>query len=182
VCCVFSRFPALAPVAPRAHTVHKVIMETRIWAENSSQVLISRATKVPHIPEPFSETREALPKRKTILLVEDEDQLRKFLVAVLSARGYVVIPASDGQEAMEKAMAFDGLIHLLLSDLDMPRVSGFELAARFRAERPRTKIILMSGCHSSGRDDCEFLEKPFAVGTLLASIASMLKTDADAVS
>jgi CheY-like chemotaxis protein len=176
------RFPALAPSHLAAHTVHKVIMETRIWAENSSELLITQATKVPQMPKPVFETREVLPKQKTILLVEDEDQLRKFLVAVLGGRGYVVLPASDGQEALEKATAFDGAIDLLLSDLDMPRVTGFELAARFRAERPRTKIILMSGCHASGREDCEFLEKPFAVGRLLASIASMLKSDADPVS
>ena len=157
-------------------------METRIWAENSSELLITQATKVPQMPKPVFEPREALPKQKTILLVEDEDQLRKFLAAVLRGRGYVVLPVSDGQEALETAAAFDGVIDLLLSDLDMPRVTGFELAAIFRSERPATKIVLMSGCHSSGRDDCEFLEKPFAVGTLLASIASMLKSNADSVS
>ena len=157
-------------------------METRICAENSSEFPISRATKVPQLPEPVPPTREALPKQKTILLVEDEDQLRKFLAVVLRARGYVVLPASDGQEALNKARAFEGAIDLLLTDLDMPRIDGFELAAIFRAERPRTKIVMMSGCHASGRDDCEFLEKPFAVGTLLASIASMLKSDADPVS
>jgi len=157
-------------------------MEISICAENSSEFPISRATKVPQLPEPVPPTREALPKKKTILLVEDEDQLSKFLVAVLVGRGYVVLPASDGQEAIEKAAAFDGIIDLLLTDLDMPRINGFELAAMFRAERPRTKIVMMSGCHASGRDDCEFLEKPFAVGTLLSSVTSLLKGDAEPVS
>jgi CheY-like chemotaxis protein len=73
---------------------------------------------------------------KTILLAEDHHPLRTFVLAMLEGCGYHVIVASDGQGALEKAKQFNGTIDLLLSDIEMPRMTGIELATQFQLDRP----------------------------------------------
>jgi DNA-binding response OmpR family regulator len=82
---------------------------------------------------------------KTILFAEDDGQLQKLVALLLHTYGYNVIVARDGHEAHKKAREFDGTIHLLLSDVDMPGMTGTELAIQLNKERPDTKILLISG-------------------------------------
>jgi two-component system cell cycle sensor histidine kinase/response regulator CckA len=114
---------------------------------------------------------------KTILLVDDDFQVRNLLTKVLGNCGYRIIPARDGFYALEQANAFQGHIDLLLSDVDMPGITGCTLANRLRILRPLTKVLLMSGVHTpetAGPGHWEFLPKPFRMDTLLAKIASTL--------
>jgi DNA-binding response OmpR family regulator len=101
---------------------------------------------------------------KTILFAEDDGQLQKLVALLLHTYGYNVIVARDGNEAHKKAREFDGTIHLLLSDVDMPGMTGTELAIQLNQERPDTKILLISGLATGMlvlTNGWSFLPKPF---------------------
>ncbi len=83
--------------------------------------------------------------KKTILLAEDEADYRTPLLALLEKSGYNVIVAVDGLDALERARDHKAEIHLLLSNLQMPRMNGIELATQLCIERPETGILLISG-------------------------------------
>jgi two-component system cell cycle sensor histidine kinase/response regulator CckA len=101
---------------------------------------------------------------KTILFADDDGQLQKFVAALLFKCGYKVILASDGRDALLKSREFGGVIHLLLSDVEMPGMSGIELAIQLNQERPDTKILLISGLATGMlvlNNGWSFLPKPF---------------------
>jgi two-component system cell cycle sensor histidine kinase/response regulator CckA len=83
--------------------------------------------------------------RETILLAEDESSVRQVASDSLRRRGYHVLEAADGNEALEVAAAHHGPIHLLITDVIMPRLGGLELAARLARERPATRVLYTSG-------------------------------------
>ena len=114
---------------------------------------------------------------KTILLADDDGQLRTFLAALLHKYGYNVIVASDGKEALQKAREFGGVIHLLLSDIEMPGMTGIELAIQLNQERPDTKILLISGLATGMlvlNNGWQFLPKPFMADMLKDRIRDFL--------
>jgi CheY-like chemotaxis protein len=80
-----------------------------------------------------------------VLLVEDENELRKLTAELLIGLGYRVLEASRAEEALELARLHPGRIHALLTDVVMPGQSGPELARRLRAERPETRVLFASG-------------------------------------
>jgi CheY-like chemotaxis protein len=80
-----------------------------------------------------------------ILLAEDEAVVRNVVYAVLSTAGYQVLPAVDGAAALEVSRAYDGVIHLLLTDINMPNLKGTELARALSEERPGIRILMMTG-------------------------------------
>ncbi len=81
----------------------------------------------------------------TILLVEDELELRHLLGRCLETCEYTVLTAGDGREALHVASAYDGAIDLLISDMEMPRLGGYDLATQLRVQRPGMKILFISG-------------------------------------
>ena len=97
--------------------------------------------------------RPALPHggSETILLVDDEAGVRHLVQRVLSSKGYRVLEARDVWHAAEIANDHDGMIHLLLSDVVMPGLSGPELATRIVARRPEIRVLFMSGSSSATR-------------------------------
>ena len=113
----------------------------------------------------------------TILLAEDEPRLRDVAERILTTAGYVVVTASDGFEAERLANAHDGGIQLLLTDMIMPGIGGFELSQRLRDSIPN--IIFMSGymgqLDASGvAASWPVLSKPFTSQQLLAKVAETL--------
>ena len=121
----------------------------------------------------------AVSDQVVILLVDDEPLIRNVASIVLEAEGYFVLAAADGEEALELSRHFPGNIHLLLSDIRMPRLDGLALRDRVAAERPATRILLMSG-QSDVPTIQPFLRKPFnpvqlkqAVRRTLANRAQM---------
>jgi DNA-binding response OmpR family regulator len=101
---------------------------------------------------------------KTILFADDDGQVQKFVATLLHKNGYNIIAASDGASALQKAREFHGVIHLLLSDVEMPGMTGIELAIQLGRERPDTKILLISGLESGMlvlNNGWQFLPKPF---------------------
>jgi two-component system cell cycle sensor histidine kinase/response regulator CckA len=115
--------------------------------------------------------------KKTILLAEDEQPLRSSLLTLLQKSGYNVIFAVDGLDALEKARDHKREIHLLLSNVQMPRMSGVELATQLFIERPETGILLISGGAAGMlvlNHGWQFLPKPFMFQILKQRIESML--------
>ncbi|MEA2558707.1 MAG: two-component system, cell cycle sensor histidine kinase and response regulator CckA [Acidobacteriota bacterium] len=115
---------------------------------------------------------------ETILLVEDEGEVRRVLHQILVGKGYRVIQAESGDEALAMARMFRGAIHLLLTDVTMPQMKGPELATRLVAERPQTRVLFMSGYNDESLSAEEtILQKPFAAQTLTQTIRSILDAE-----
>jgi PAS domain S-box-containing protein len=115
---------------------------------------------------------------ETILLVEDENEVRALLYQILCSKGYRVLQAPLGSEALALAARFEEPIHLLLTDVIMPRMKGPELASRLLAERPQTRVIYMSGYNeeqiATGDDGPVCLQKPFSAAVLAQAVRSVL--------
>ena len=131
------------------------------------------------------EDGETLPVgNETILLAEDEDTVRSLMVTILGEQGYTVIEACDGQHAIEIANRHSGEIHLLLSDIMMPRMSGPDLAREILRSRPGTKVLLCSGYNGDGvlhgvlGASTPFLQKPFTARSLALKVREALDAGA----
>ena len=124
---------------------------------------------------------ESLHGSETILLVEDEGAVRNLAYTVLHERGYTVIEAHDGAMAWQLSEEHTDSIHLIVSDIVMPQMSGPELVERLGAVRPEMKVLYMSGYTDRavvGRDVLEpeknFLQKPFEPKTLARKVREIL--------
>ena len=116
---------------------------------------------------------------ETILLVEDQDEVRQFTSTVLREYGYVVLQASGGEEALAACGA--QRVDLLLTDVVMPKMSGTDLAAQVRSLQPLVKVLFMSGYsvdvlswRADATDGAAFIQKPFAREELAAKVRESL--------
>ena len=120
---------------------------------------------------------------ETILVAEDEERVRRLVVNVLSEKGYNVIAATNGENAIQIAQRQDqGPIDLLISDIVMPKISGHELAETFSNQRPATKILLMTGYSKDARPDTltngmkiHHFDKPFSATALASRVREILE-------
>jgi len=124
---------------------------------------------------PSSETRG------TVLLAEDEDAVRRLVVRALETAGFVVLPAADGQAALELAASYEGEIDIVVTDVVMPRLGGAALVDELRRTRPRVSALLMSGYagdaelrESVERGEAPFLEKPFGADDVVRAVRRVL--------
>ncbi len=118
---------------------------------------------------------------ETVLLVEDDEQVREVVRRGLECAGYSVLSVSDAEAATAAADRHPGHIHLLVTDMVLPRASGRELAARLAIHRPAIKVLYVSGTsegaiarHRMLEPGIEFLEKPFSLDRLLAKVRQVL--------
>lgn len=112
----------------------------------------------------------------TILIADDEAGIRMLAGEVLRSHGYNVLQAADGVEALELAAQHPGPIHLLLTDLSMPRLGGWELHRRLKNVRPGTATLFMKGDLDTGlHPEAAFLPKPFATSALVRKVNETLK-------
>jgi two-component system cell cycle sensor histidine kinase/response regulator CckA len=118
---------------------------------------------------------------ETILLVEDEQLVRTLVHKVLGQQGYTVLEAPAGEEALAVAAAYAGEIHLLVTDVVMPGVGGRELAHRLAQDRPRTRVLYLSGYsddaigrHGMLDPGTFFLQKPFTPAVLVRKVREVL--------
>ncbi len=144
---------------------------------------------LPHAePEPDAQARErgtqAAPRAEateTILLVEDEKPVREITRKILTMRGYAVLEAGHGEEALQISARHTDPIHLLVTDVVMPRMGGRELASRVGALHPETKVLYMSGYtdddvvrHGISHAEAGFLQKPFTTDALISKVRAVL--------
>jgi two-component system cell cycle sensor histidine kinase/response regulator CckA len=119
--------------------------------------------------------------RETVLLAEDDASVRAVVSDVLAQKGYRVLRAPDGQAALEMARAQQGVIHLLVTDIVMPGMTGRELAEALTAERPGLRVLYMSGYtddavvrHGVLDEGMPYLQKPFAPRALAFKVREVL--------
>ena len=120
--------------------------------------------------------------RETILLVEDDDAVRRLAREVLERSGYTVLKASNGREALEVEAQHERPIHALVTDVVMPEMGGIELSWRVRSRRPDIRILVTSGYDKHGSaahlelpEGAVVLAKPFPVDSLLAKLRALLQ-------
>ena len=121
---------------------------------------------------------------ETVLVVEDEEMIRRIIFAALVEFGYSVLLAKDGEEAWEICAGTQGPIHLLLSDVVLPGMSGRESAKRLVLKRPGMRVLYMSGYtanaivhHGALEPGIAFLQKPFAPAALLRKVREILDSE-----
>ena len=145
-----------------------------------------------YLPRVAAEADSALPVpgpevtplgHETILLVEDDDGVRQIASRILKRSGYQVLEARDGSQALKICQDYRGEIHLVLSDLVMPGISGRDLVLRLASLRPGIKVIFMSGYAEDyfmdqdlGGAGLGFIQKPFEAQVLTRKIQELLNS------
>jgi signal transduction histidine kinase/ActR/RegA family two-component response regulator len=139
---------------------------------------VDQASGTEESPPP---TAHAAQGRETVLLVEDEAAVRELLRDIVEANGYTVLEARDASEALEVSERYSGPIHLLLTDVVMPGMSGRQLADDLTKLRPGMMVLYMSGytdhaiVHHGVLDaDAVFLQKPFTADALTGKLREIL--------
>jgi CheY-like chemotaxis protein len=121
----------------------------------------------------------------TILVVDDEPSVLALVRTMLWRAGFTVLEASGGEQALEVAAGQTAPIQLLLTDVLMPEMNGYELAGKFKADHPQTKVLFMTGyrdkvvLESTGRtlDTDPLIRKPFTAFNLVAKIEEIVKEE-----
>jgi len=124
---------------------------------------------------------------ETVLLVEDAPMIRRLARQVMTKAGYTVLEAGDGEQAMSAAVGHGDPIHVLVTDLIMPGLSGVDLAQRLASSRPETRVLYMSGYTDNAivrngllAEGAPFLQKPFTPEELLRKLRQVLEGPAEA--
>jgi CheY-like chemotaxis protein len=118
------------------------------------------------------------PQQSVILVADDEVLIRNLVTLLMQREGHFVLSAADGHEGLELSRKYPGLIDLLITDVQMPRLNGTDLCAHLLEERPGIKVLVMSGSDMSEivRQNVHllFLPKPFDGETLKAKVRAIL--------
>lgn len=121
---------------------------------------------------------------ETVLLVEDEAAVRRATAEFLNLSGYKVLEAKDGQHAIEVARSHSGPIHIMVTDVVMPKMSGSQLAEQLLKDRPSVKVLFVSGYaektilqHGEIDLSAKFLQKPFTLKALGQKIRTILESE-----
>ncbi|MEP6671164.1 MAG: ATP-binding protein, partial [Chthoniobacter sp.] len=132
-------------------------------------------------PEPAAAAMVAGSGGETILLVEDEEEIRELATIMLEGRGYHVISAPDAEEAMVLAEKHGMGIQALITDVVMPRINGVQLAEILAKKMPHLRILFVSGhCRESvspetlAANRAEYLQKPYRSESLIAAVQQVL--------
>ena len=162
-------------------TVYGVVKQSEgfIWVESAPgrgsrfEVYLPQVRQTMAEPARAEKTKAALTRAsETVLLAEDEDAVRELACEFLSAAGYRVFAAENGEKALKIAETLSQPIHLLVTDVVMPRMRGTELARKLKHLQPNMKVIYISGyLGEEGSEefveDSEYLQKPFSRDSLL---------------
>jgi len=169
-------------------TVYAIVEQNGGYVECESDVGRGTTFKIyiPRCDDSLNQTAStkientALLGNETILVVEDEEMVRKLTCRILRDYGYQVISASYPSEALQICQNHEGKIHLLLSDVVMPGMNGVMLAGQLKEKYPAIKSLLMSGYTDSsyldGRSELvsDFIQKPFKREALAAKVREIL--------
>jgi CheY-like chemotaxis protein len=171
-------------------TVYGIVKQSKgnIWVYTelgkgtTFKVYLPRAERLISEKKKKDEKAEALAGSETILVVEDDEMVRKFAERVLKGFGYRVLIAANGEEAVRIVGEHEGPIHLMLTDVVMPGMSGQDLEDKLKASKPGIKVLYMSGytddaiVHHGILDRGKiFLQKPFTVEALGRKVKDTLE-------
>jgi two-component system, cell cycle sensor histidine kinase and response regulator CckA len=160
-----------------------VTVESQLGRGACFTIFLPRVEMAVEPAPPAGEEVEAPRGSETILVVEDEQGVRELAQEVLQAQGYRVLEARHPGEALLLGERYAGRIHLVVTDLMMPQMNGFELSERLRAYRPEIKVLYISAysdalIERSGRhpEGTPVLEKPFLPDVLSRTVREVLDT------
>jgi PAS domain S-box-containing protein len=170
-------------------TVYGIVKQSGgyIWAYSETGLGTTFKVYLPRVDQPAESLEiqkrpnESYLGAETILLVEDEEGVRSLIQLVLRRSGYTVLEAHNAEEALKICVGITTPIHLLLTDLILPRMTGRELAERIASLRPSVKTLFMSGYtddavlkHGVLDSRNAFLQKPFSMESMLQKIREVL--------
>jgi len=170
-------------------TVYGIVKQSggNIWVYSELGKGTTFKIYLPRMDEPSEEIKEKVVEEKilrgdeTVLVVEDEEVVRKLAVRILGEQGYKVLEASQGIDAFLICGEHDGPIHLLLTDVVMPKMSGRELANSIISLRPGIKVLYMSGYtdnaivhHGILIEGMNYIQKPFTLESLARKVREVL--------
>ncbi|PYU25307.1 MAG: hypothetical protein DMG32_12145 [Acidobacteria bacterium] len=173
-------------------TVYGVVKQSGgfIWVESSPgrgasfEIYLPQVLDSIGLAEPEGKPAAVLKGTETILLVEDEAEVRELACEFLRASGYRVLEARDGIEATEMAASHKGEIHVVVSDMVMPRMGGAALAEKLKVCRPEAKVILMTGytdyvprARGTQGPEWPILQKPFSRESLVGKVHEVLRIE-----
>jgi len=157
-----------------------ILVESQVGAGSTFRVLLPAASEeVPTRPSP-PPTSSPSPRNETILLAEDDAAVRQTAKRILVRAGHQVIEAENGEEALELLERYSGAIHLVLTDVVMPKMGGLELVGQLRARHPDISVIVMSGYATDALDgelrglEATFVTKPFTVEQITRAVRNEL--------
>jgi PAS domain S-box-containing protein len=166
-------------------TVFSVVKQSGGFIDVYSQPAQGTSVKVylPRTDQPAAAETDAPvaePARgsETLLLVEDEEQVRNLVRDTLRREGYKVLDAPGAEEARRIAAAYKGPIHLLIADVVMPKEGGRDLAASLTLRRPAMKVLFMSG-YTDQAISAGFIQKPFTPAALSSKVRELLETNGE---
>ena len=120
---------------------------------------------------------------ETILLVDDEANVRRLVRKILESSGYTILEASRGTEALQICQKYEGPVHLLVTDVIMPGMNGQSLTEQVTTLRPHARVLYMSGCADSTlltlserKTEIAFIQKPFTPDALTRKVREVLDT------
>jgi two-component system, cell cycle sensor histidine kinase and response regulator CckA len=170
-------------------TVYGIVKQNHgfVWVYSEPGMGTTFKIYLPCVPDApvaigFPETNdEIFSGKETVLLVEDEGSLRRAAAEFLSLRGYTVLEAKNGVDALSITRTHSSPIHLAITDVVMPLMSGGELARELEKLRPETKLLFVSGYpgetvvdHKVVEVDTNFLQKPFTLKQLAKKVRNVL--------
>ncbi|HEY9141107.1 MAG TPA: response regulator [Bryobacteraceae bacterium] len=167
--------------------VHAIILQSKGYITATSEIgkgtsfeILLPSAGMPHQAGDSRETTATSESPPTVLLVDDEDGVRRLMHGCLKREGYQLLQARDAEEAEAIAGACDGPIHVLVTDVVMPGMSGLQLAERLKPRRPEMKTLFVSGYgHDefgpSGLPQMDLLAKPFRGTELARRVRTLLQ-------
>jgi two-component system, cell cycle sensor histidine kinase and response regulator CckA len=160
-----------------------VVVDSEPGKGSTFKIFLPQTQESAVTPAPDESAAKGSMGAGTILLVEDEEALLNLAAERLTECGYTVMPARDGIHALEVARSFHGTIHLLLTDIMMPRMGGLSLARSLSELRPGIRVVFMTGhaerdasYREALRSGAESIQKPFSHEQLVRLIQRVLDT------